>query len=65
MSAFEINYRYQSGDNDTKRNITVTHKVTKIKITSPDFTLEEKSDDELKKEVWEVMKTAMKIWKID
>lgn len=58
---FEKNFRFID---EKTRNLTVIHKESNVKITSPDFTFQQKSDDELKKEVWEVMKTAMKIWNI-
>lgn len=45
-----------------KRNLTVTHLPTNIKITSPDFTLQERTDEQLKREVWELMKKAIETW---
>lgn len=60
MSDFETQTRFLSENG--KRNLTVRHKKTNIKITSPDFLQSEKSDEELKKEVWEVMKLAIKTW---
>ena len=57
---FEVRTRYLSQDG--KRNLTVTHLITNIKITSPDFTHQEKSNDQLKKEVWEIMKKAIETW---
>lgn len=60
MSDFETQIRFLSENG--KRNLTVRHNKTNIKITSPDFLKSEKSDEELKKEVWEVMKLAIKIW---
>lgn len=58
---FDTFFRFS--DQNT-RNLTVTHKASNIKITSPDFSFDQKSDDKLKKEVWEVMKKALEIWNI-
>lgn len=60
---FEAKARYLDSSQN-KRNLTVTHQQLNIKITSPDFTIQEKSNDQLKKEVWEVMKKAMEVWNI-
>ncbi len=60
---FEVRFRFLDSTQN-KRNLTVVHQQSNIKVTSPDFTIQEKSDDELKKEVWEVMKKAMEIWSI-
>jgi len=60
---FEAKIRYLDAP-PSKRNLTVIHQQSNIKITSPDFTIQEKSDDQLKKEVWEVMKKAMEVWNI-
>lgn len=57
---FKVSVRYLSEGG--KRNMTVIHKPTNVKITSPDYFVHEKSDEELKKEIWEVMKFAIKIW---
>lgn len=57
---FDLNFRYLSENG--KRNITVVHKSTNIKITSPDYFVHEKSDDELKKMIWQVMKKALEIF---
>lgn len=43
--------------------MTVVHVPTNIKITSPDYFVHEKSNDELKKMVWEVMKKALEVFK--
>ena len=57
---YSVSVRFLSENG--KRNLTVTHLETNIKITSPDFFLHEKSDEQLKKEVWEIMKIAIKQW---
>lgn len=59
-SEFEVGFRFLSEGG--KRNLTVIHKPSSIKITSPDYFIHEKSDNELKKMVWEVMKLAIKIF---
>lgn len=45
-----------------KRNMTVIHIEKNIKITSPDYFENDKTDTQLKKEIWEVMKFAIKIF---
>jgi len=60
---FSINIRFLSEGG--KRNITVTHNQTNVKITSPDFFEREKSDEQLKKETWEVMKKALEVWGVN
>jgi hypothetical protein len=60
---FEAKVRFLDSTQQ-KRNLTVVHEQSNIKVTSPDFTIQEKSDDQLKKEVWEVMKKAMEVWNI-
>jgi predicted secreted Zn-dependent protease len=61
-SEFEVRFRFLSEGG--KRNITVIHKPSNIKITSPDYFINEKSDNELKKLVWEVMKKAIEIFRL-
>lgn len=60
-SEFDVSVRYLGEFG--KRNMTVVHIPTNIKITSPDYFHQEKSDDELKKMIWEVMKKALEIFK--
>lgn len=60
-SNFEVRLRFLSEDG--KRNMTVIHLPTNIKITSPDYFVHEKSNEDLKKMVWEVMKKAIEIFK--
>ena len=57
---FKTYYRHLQENG--KRNLTVIHEESNIKITSPDYFVHEKSDSELKKEVWEIMKLALKIF---
>ncbi|MFT6841368.1 MAG: putative secreted Zn-dependent protease [Psychroserpens sp.] len=61
MSDFKIYYRYL--DEDGKRNITVKHIPTNIKITSPDYFESEMSNKELKSKVWEILQLAIKLFK--
>lgn len=58
---FDVFIRYLSEGG--KRNMTVIHTPTNIKITSPDYFVHEKSNDDLKKMVWEVMKKALEVFK--
>ncbi len=61
IQSFKLTTRFL--EENGKRNITVTHLPTNLKITSPDYFVHEKSDAELKKNVWEIMKTAIKVFK--
>lgn len=60
MSEFSLMYRFLD---ESKRNLTVIHHPSNIKITSPDYCSSEKSDEQLKKEVWNVLKYAINLWK--
>lgn len=60
-SNFEVSVRFLSEGG--KRNMTVIHLPTNIKITSPDYFVYEKSNEDLKKMVWEVMKKAIEVFK--
>lgn len=57
MSEFTLRFRFLD---ESKRNLTVTHNPTNISITSPDYFVAEKSDKQLKKEAWDVLKYALK-----
>lgn len=60
QAPYELRSRYLREGG--KRNMTVIHRSSNIHITSPDYLVNEKSDDQLKNEVWQVMKLAIKIW---
>jgi hypothetical protein len=60
-SDFSVSFRYLNEGG--KRNMTVTHLPTNIKITSPNYSHEEKTNDQLKSLVWEVMKKALEVFK--
>lgn len=55
---FELFVRFKDG----KRNLTVTHIPTNIKVTSPDYFDYEVDAQKLKAKVWEVMKKALEVF---
>jgi hypothetical protein len=61
----KFNLRFVCSDSTCfERKIIVRHIESGLEITSPQFNNQEKSDQQLKKELWEIMKRAIEIFNL-